>query len=469
MNLISQIFVAEILTTLTGVAAYLSWLAYLPDMNKNHPDLPYMTLRLVSLLFVFPVVYLLIQLTLESKYFNNNSIWKLNYQLTDKTENVFLGIAVLWLGWIVYALWKYRKQFLFLRDLNRTNMVVDNETVMEEFMYVKEKLKIHKKIELYRNDSISSPMLVGLFHTKVILPYRRYSRENLRIIFYHELTHYKSHDIFFRYCCIFAMMIQPFGLAKKVLPHLNEWSEHHCDSKVIKAMEADSGDSPGYYFDNIVEIMRAPVRVDDEDYVFTMLYEGKSKLDGRIDYMKKLKNSKNTKSAVSVFIAAALIFISSVPAYAAGTGLSKLNDFAYINTVNATEVAVTEQPEIMFLPAGEDAGYSEIVYPEDDGIMALYDQGSVYSETWSIGSGVRHVTSQMSMKKGQSVSISCTPSPTGVSYSYGIVDASGNQWYSSASGASSNTFPVPANGKYRVFVQNNGSKSITVAVSFSYN
>lgn len=445
------------------------WLSYLPDMNKNHPDLPYMVLRLVSLLYVFPIVYLLIQLTLESRYFHNNSIWKLNYQLTDRTQYVFLGIAILWMGWIIYALVKYVKQLLPWWELMRGSYKENDEAVIEEFLYVKKQLKIHKNIEVYRNDMIPSPMLVGVLKSKVMLPCRRYSRQNLRIIFYHELMHYKSHDLFFRYCCNFTAIIQPFGFSKKLLPHLAEWSEYHCDYMVIRFLESRNEGMMRYYFDNIVNIMRAPVGLDVEDYAFSMLCENQPKLSGRIEYMEILNNSKNTKKIVSAFIAASLIFISSIPAYAAGTGLSLLNDFAYINTLDATEVAVSEAPDIMFLPAGEDAGYSEIVYPEDDGIMGLYDQGSVYYESWTIRKGVRHVTSQMSMKSGQKVSITCNASPTNVSYTYGIVDASGNQWYSSASGASGNTFTVPANGNYRVFVQNDGSKTITVGVSFSYN
>ena len=52
--------------------------------------------------------------------------------------------------------------------------------------------------ELRRNAGLTTPLLAGLFHTKLYLPATGYSAEERKLIFYHELTHYCHRDLWYK-------------------------------------------------------------------------------------------------------------------------------------------------------------------------------------------------------------------------------------------------------------------------------
>ena len=55
-----------------------------------------------------------------------------------------------------------------------------------------------RRVRVKQSYQIEIPRVTGILHPTVVLPVERYSIEERDVIFRHELTHVKHHDILFR-------------------------------------------------------------------------------------------------------------------------------------------------------------------------------------------------------------------------------------------------------------------------------
>lgn len=470
MNLISQIFFAVLITSFTGTLALGIWKKAKDACFKRNPELVCLTLRLSCLLYLVPVGYIWMQLTVREGYIQTEELWQLNFSLTG-----FLwGFATLaGAGWIVLTgerLLNRIQKYIDQRSIYGGNIPEEDETAIEEFMRVKKKLGIRRNIRLYRNDMLSSPMIRGIFFCSVILPYRSYNKEELSVIFHHELIHYKSHDGFFKMCAACVSMLQHLNpISRDLLELLNDWNEVQCDMRTITAM-SDELDAKRY-FEVIVDSMREMSQTIDEDYIFSMLCENQSRLERRIDYMEKYTKIKRAAKGTTAFFAFVFVMMSVTTTYAAGSQMAGIHDIIYRNMEVATEETdnVGELEEY-YLPASEDDTYDELVYanPELELISPLLDEEELVDFEWKVSPGVRHVSPAFHVEAGQVISVSCSASPSSCLYWLGIQDEWNNIRFVQGASSLAHDFEIEDAGDYRVLVQNRGKVTITANGTYKY-
>ena len=168
----------------------------------------HLTLKLTGVLYLIPFSYILMQSTRRDGYIRVDGIWQMNFSLN----------GLLWiLGTIAEGAWLYltaRSIFRYIRGASKQrdtfggNIPEEDEIAIEEFERIKKKLNIRRKIRLYRNDMVSSPMIRGVFFPTIILPFRDYDREQLKVIFHHELIHYKGQDLLCKGIALIVSVVQ---------------------------------------------------------------------------------------------------------------------------------------------------------------------------------------------------------------------------------------------------------------------
>ena len=87
--------------------------------------------------------------------------------------------------------------------------------------------------ELRQNAGLTTPLLAGLFHTKLYLPATGYSAEERKLVFYHELTHYCHRDLWYKMLlriCATIYWFNPFLLI--MLKEADKDIENLCDTAV---------------------------------------------------------------------------------------------------------------------------------------------------------------------------------------------------------------------------------------------
>jgi len=148
----------------------------------------------------------------------------------------------IWLFWLVIAF------MLFVRKVTSYHSfvgyvkagrkkVTDNE-VLSLYQKVSEFVGMKKPLPLYKNELMSSPMLVGVVRPFIVLPDLSVNTEEICHILQHELTHYKRRDIFYKWLIQIAVCLHWFNPIVYVISReINKNCELACDEAVIKRMD----------------------------------------------------------------------------------------------------------------------------------------------------------------------------------------------------------------------------------------
>lgn len=474
MNLISQLFLAILTTTFTGSLAFWLWKRTKDVCVRWNPDLVYLILKLVCLLYLVPVGYVWMQLTLRHGYVQTDDLWQLNFSFAGILWILGSAVVLFWIYLTIRCIVECTQSYIAQKRIYCYNVPEEDVAVIQEFLRIKKKLKIRRNIHLYRNCMISSPGIMGAFCTKILLPDREYSKEQLTVIFHHELMHYKSGDPFFKLCgkCVASLQhLNP--IAKDLMGWIDEWSELQCDVRAVAAISDEL--NAGRYFEMIVESMERPTECAYEDYIFSGLYESQVRLERRIEYMKKYSKIKKVAKNMTALCAFAFMMVSATTTYAAGAQLADAHDYVYqnveiTNVDTNTSTNAEEELEEIYVPASQDTSYEEIEYDNSEMqmISPLLDSNTPVAFQWSVDPGVRHVSSSFYVSAGQTICVSALATPGGNSYWIGIQDGWNNVRYVEGTDSLSHSFAITSSGSYRVLVQNRSSVTITATGAYSY-
>lgn len=149
-------------------------------------------------------------------------------KLTDLAERIWLvGMCVYLTAVIVsYIIYNSRKR-------KRAVTVTENAVLSE----AEKELGIKRHIKLRMMSDIQSPMLVGVLFPTIYIPCREISDENMRMVFLHELTHYKRKDLLIKWLSIFVNSVHWFNpLVYLLCGSISEACEVSCDMAVTKNM-----------------------------------------------------------------------------------------------------------------------------------------------------------------------------------------------------------------------------------------
>jgi hypothetical protein len=175
---------------------------------------------------------------------------------------------------------------------------------------------------------VYAPMVEGIVRSRVILPPRAYTSEELRVIFYHELSHVKCWDPFFVLC---GFLADHEALCKTGRPSLSDrirdLLENDCDYRAVAAMEreqalpAANGQTTLQRYYEIVLAMipertrMHPMRLSAMSLV---LGESKNKLTGRMDYVQICRDSRARDQILGGIEVGFFLLCALAAAYCAG-------------------------------------------------------------------------------------------------------------------------------------------------------
>ena len=83
--------------------------------------------------------------------------------------------------------------------------------LLESFGRILEDNRIKRSIDLYTNHLVSSPMLIGLFRPRIILPVSHLSERDFYYTVLHELTHYRRRDMLYKWLVQLALCLHWFN------------------------------------------------------------------------------------------------------------------------------------------------------------------------------------------------------------------------------------------------------------------
>ena len=149
---------------------------------------------------------------------------------------VALIFAAVWLSVAVLKLTGELLAYYFsIRNLERMSLQVSDTVSIQMYRAACQKKHVRRIPELRQNAGLTTPLLAGLFHTKLYLPATGYSAEERKLIFYHELTHYCHRDLWYKMLlriCASIYWFNPFLLI--MLKEADKDIENLCDTAVVR-------------------------------------------------------------------------------------------------------------------------------------------------------------------------------------------------------------------------------------------
>ncbi len=256
----------------------------------------------------------------------------------------------------------------FVKYIHAGSSPVEDIHLLERFGQIMSQNKIRGKIELYTNSLVSSPLLIGFIHPRIVLPDTEMSRNDFYCTVLHELTHYKRRDMFYKWLIQLTLCLHWFNpfiylMAKEI----NRLCELSCDERVISILPENTRI---VYGDTLLHAIGVGGSYKDTLSCVT-LYESKKLLKGRLEaIMKYRKKTRGIQIAAAVITFALFATALSVGAYAA-PGNSSINSMKNKQPSPSDATA----PDSTFL-YDEEKGY--YVYTAPDNKYTIFYQNNIY-------------------------------------------------------------------------------------------
>ena len=239
----------------------------------------------------------------------------------------------------------------FIQYIKAGNKEVSDIKILNLLSDCEEKLKIKTRVELSCNPLIASPMLIGFFRPRIILPVGEWEDKELSYIFVHELIHYKQRDMFYKWLIQIVVCVHWFNPFVYLLEkEVNKSCELSCDEKVISVLDDTARRE---YGDILISFLKSN-NLYKSSLASVTLTEGAEQLKERLGaIMKFRKKSKAIIAITAIFTAAVCVCFFVTGAYAAPSAANDMKTWKDSEILN--EILTEDGVYYIFCDgAGED-------------------------------------------------------------------------------------------------------------------
>lgn len=205
-------------------------------------------------------------------------------------------LPYMWVGGLgIFLLYHLISYLLFYKRLKRWNRPVNNKTNQILSVLLKE-LKIKKHISIKVNKTVSSPLLIGLYLPRIIIPTEDITDVQMKMIIKHELIHYKHYDLIMKYILCAVNGIHWFNpLVYSMIRSINHDLEVYCDETVLSKQDEDYRRDYGF---TILHMITERSRNNNNSFS-TSFYGGQRNMKDRFE---QIMNIVPRKKGMTLFI-----------------------------------------------------------------------------------------------------------------------------------------------------------------------
>lgn len=478
MDWVNNLFLVLLLTDITGTIFFLAELLLRKWTKLDARFTRFLTM--ISLgAYLLPIVYFVL---FAGRWFSMaGPVDKVNlfyYTPLIQLLNAIGGFV--WIG-LFLVLLAYRMVRCFRwKWICRGNIPEEDEVVFKAFRDVCAELGIKGRMSVCMNDSVTMPCITYDHGYTVVMPLLCYAEEEARVIFYHELCHFRNGDLIIKTIGSIVTLLHVFNPAAHYLfKQMKVDCEKYCDRVACEKgtnMFTDSG-----YFQVILNLSSEDGKRNR--YQLFTLAEGRSDCERRVEYMSEYQKHGKLKRTTAIALSACFLLGSSTTSLAAGNGVLNLYEkIARQSTVrntyevsadstmdslaevglpgimdiasieNTTEDAADAAEEIrQILSEKYDIDPEDVVMMGDDGIEL---QGLFYTSVWKIPAGKLYVSGGFRHSVGDYVVLTVVGEPDDIEYEMGIKDPDCIMWYVEGSGVTCQKFDIVMDGRHYLYIYN---------------
>ncbi|MDE6944836.1 MAG: M56 family metallopeptidase [Lachnospiraceae bacterium] len=263
-------------------------------------------------------------------------------------------------GTLVFALWLITALLLLMRKITIYQsfrkyidagcIPLNDMQLLECFGRIIEENHIKSSLDLYTNSLVSSPLLIGLFRPRIILPDTNLSERDFYYTVLHELVHYRRRDMLYKWLMQFTLCVHWFNPFVYLMKNeVNQLCELSCDERVVELIPENARIS---YGDTLLNA--AAVGGSYKDTLASVtLHESKELLKRRLDAIMNYKKFTKTIQFITLFVTGILV-----------GGAIVLGAYAAPGSHSDSSADSSTQPDI---PTGSAIGQANSVHNGSDG------------------------------------------------------------------------------------------------------
>ena len=248
-------------------------------------------------------------------------------------QNIWEYLSAVWLFTAAaLMLARITKYYLFLRTIRKHS---SKDTSLAD---------IPKRLEVRRTDMLDAPLIIGLINPVLYLPDTELSESNLNYILMHELTHYRRHDLLYKWAALIIKSVHWFNpFVYLVSKQIDLDCEVSCDFAVTSNLTQDEQNN---YMNMILGLLinsGSQLRP-----LTTQMASSKKTLKRRFEMIRNKKKTSKFVSALSAVIAVVML---GTTVFASGI-LSDMttDDYTIEITKNGEKIELINKP---FIENGE--------------------------------------------------------------------------------------------------------------------
>jgi len=249
-----------------------------------------------------------------------------------------IGFAVWLFGMIAFFIIQAIKHYRFVRMAKRWNESITDERIISIFQNLKNEMGISKKISLYQNSDMGSPIMYGFVNPCIILPTVKQTEDELHFILKHELVHFKRKDLCYKFLVLIATAMHWFNplvyLAARAI-RLN--CELSCDDEVVRNTDADTR---LHYTETIIGVVKYRSKL--KIALSTNFYGGKRGMKNRIS---SIMDTKKKRAGVLIACVVLILTLGASAVFAANASNPPVS-----NALSAEATVSDEGLQVFSLP-----------------------------------------------------------------------------------------------------------------------
>lgn len=432
---------------LTGAAAYLFWRLTV-RLWKGRCSVRYLHrgLQGVILCFCVPVAYTLVYLHFRDL----DGSWNGNFMNgTDFLMRAAFGTAAVWLLGVLVSAVRCGRELYRERPV-KSAVVSEEQSEVRVLRQLGKTMGIRRRIPVCRGERLT-PAIGGFFRTRLYLGTEPLEEEELRIIFRHELYHYRHGDIWIRRLLLLLRIFCwfcPWFTCGKISEEYRRLSEDYVDEEVCR--EEDMG--------RYIRTLLKTALQGAEKMHLTQVTAAENRCDvlRRIENMKSLHNKKNMTRTMAAVWTIACLLMGSTTVYAAGAGVIEGYEALYKATVVEVEEQAIEDQYIEYWEEPDDSWVAEEGEVMDDG------RSPAVSFEWTVEANASKKTSSFEMSSGGLINVDVSVEPADLDVRVGIIGPDKRKRYITGSGRITHIFSLDQSGSYSVFVENTNNQKVYV-------
>ena len=255
---------------------------------------------------------------------SNSSDWMNEFTISVNSSTPAIIRSILlcvWIAGMFVMLVLVLKSSLQLRSLKRSALPLQNTTICKLYKQCLFEMKITRNIPIYSTAFLKTPIITGIFKTRIYMPIHLISdhqETDVRYILLHELQHYKHKDSLANYLMFLTAILYWFNpFVWYALKEMRNDREIACDTSVLKMLDECDYEKYGNTLINFAE------KISSSPFPFAAGLGGNIKqIKRRIISIASYKNPSFHKKAIGIIafmlITAGIIsFTPFISSYAA--------------------------------------------------------------------------------------------------------------------------------------------------------